>query len=146
MLKPIFYSLIPKILTHYALQFTYYAFRFTYYASHFATEILYTTVENMNRQLKTWVTRAKKNRNFNVIILLRNLNFSSYTVTWLKVQCSLLKEQPGCGNKTVETTESESPSFKKSAYYAWIIMKTSLLCQHNSWCSRAPIMLKIMPA
>ena len=39
-------SLIPKILTHYALQFTYYAFQFT-------TEILYTTVENMNRKLKT---------------------------------------------------------------------------------------------
>ena len=52
MLKPLpiilFYSLIPKILTHYALQFTCYAFQFTYYASHFATEILYTTVENMN--------------------------------------------------------------------------------------------------
>ena len=49
----LFYSQIPQILTHYALQFTYYAFRFTYYASHFATEILYTAVENMNRQLKT---------------------------------------------------------------------------------------------
>ena len=49
----LFYSLIPKILIHYALQFTYYAFRFIYHASHFATEILYTTVENMSRQLKT---------------------------------------------------------------------------------------------
>ena len=78
----------------------------------------------------------KKNRNFNVIILLRNHNFCSYTVT-MKVQCSLLNEQPGCCNKTVETTESESPSFKKSAYYASIILDAqehllcSKLCQHN---------------
>ena len=53
MLKPLPIILFSdsQDLPIYALQFTYHAFRFIYHASHFATEILYTTVENMNRQL-----------------------------------------------------------------------------------------------
>ena len=69
MLKPYYSILIPKILIHYALQFT-------YYASHFGTEILWATVENMDN-LKHEL-QDTKDRNFNVIML-RNLNFCSYT-------------------------------------------------------------------
>ena len=73
----LFYSLIPKILTHYALQFTYYAFSIHLLCFSFRhRNFIYTTVENMNRQLKNELqdTYCKKDRNFNVIILLCNLN------------------------------------------------------------------------
>ena len=104
----------------------------------------------MNRHLKTRVTRhiqQKKKQKFqchNIIYILQfycNMTESSMQL-WnldLELYHCRLKEQPGCCNKTVETTgtDSESPLFKKSAYYASIILDAqehllcSKLCQHN---------------
>ena len=95
-------------------------------------------------QLKTWTdnlkhelqdTYSKKN-----VIILCNLNFCSYTVTLISWPRTVSLQTEGTAwLLSVETTgiESESPSFKKSAYYASIILDAqkhllcSKLCQHN---------------